>query len=542
MLFYRFDTDPDDLNIDVTSQNVTFRASSASLPTIVDCKGNGRFLNVTNPDYSQTTTLVVGVHTITFENCRAPNSGDGGAIFAYGIVSLTVTDCRFTYNTAKNGGAIAMRWKSLSRVYLKPKLSVSGDSGGFSSNVATSSGGAIFADYADVSIVGTHLDSNNATRGGAVYWLSSHTLIIKNSAFRYNQLIGTNTDGGTAVYATSSGKVTVEDVTFDSNRGSSVGTLAFLFGTKATVTKSSFTKNLAIGGGGGIYSGPQSKLIASDCRFEGNSAIRGGGIEMHSSDLEASKLVFVGNNAAFGGGIYFAKSESTVSDCTFLGNTAENGAGVYATNLCEIKMRTIKFDSNQAYGNGGAIFCDMSNYDLGGMTYKNNTYGEYKKNYKIQDVFCDTIDSGGYCYIEGQKNFAGKCVNVVDSSPKIPLPRWLVGVIIGLAVFIVLLIIAIAFWMYRVRKAHKAHMASGAYSVVEGEDPDNPSHTLLSDTIHSRHDDNSDEESNIGRGVHLDDEDGGNDGLFDVITNPNGRRGAPPASFEPDIHPDERDD
>lgn len=142
--------------------------------------------------------------------------------------------------------------------------------------------------------------------------------------------------------------------------------------------------------------------------------------------------------------------------------------------------------------------------------------------YVAQDVFCDTADAIGYCYIEGDQTWIGKCVNYMDHSPKIPIPNWLKGVFIGLGVLIFLLIVSVAFWIYRVRMVYKANMASGVYAPV-GDDGE----SLLDDGPGS---------SSINE--DLDDIEIGSSrpsNPFDVITNPNRVQ---PASIHHQADPD----
>lgn len=217
LVLHRF-TDPDDLNLVVTSQNVSFRASGSEAPTVVDCNGLGRFINVTNPDTMERTVLTLGIHAITFENCLSPGTTDGGVVLTWGIVSTTVTDCRFTSNSAMNGGVFAILYQNNPQPIRRPQLLISGDNG-FSNNRATINGGAIYARYAQVTVTGTHFENNTAQSGGGIYWLSPFMLTVKNSAFRSNSALTTGPDGGNAIYATSSGSAEIDDVTFSNNRG-----------------------------------------------------------------------------------------------------------------------------------------------------------------------------------------------------------------------------------------------------------------------------------------------------------------------------------
>ena len=155
----------------------------------------------------------------------------------------------------------------------------------------------------------------------------------------------------------------------------------------------------------------------------------------------------------------------------------------------------------------------------------NNTAGGATKSKPtVQDVFCNTAEAIGYCFIEGDQHWVGKCVNEMDSSPKIPIPKWLIAVFAGLGAFVFLVIVAVAFWMYRVKRAHQANMENGIYEPVGGGEA---GESLLDDGL-----------SGHAGGINDDivDIETGHSNPFDVITNPN--RVQNPSNFhhqDPDI-------
>jgi predicted outer membrane repeat protein len=469
-----YDTDNDDLNLYVTSQNISFRPSDGANPTVIDCGGHGRFITVVNQDLTEQTVLEVGFHALTFQNCIAPALEEGGAVKTVGVVNVFVTDCNFNNNRATFGGAISVSHRNNRSPKKMPTLHLSGFNILFN-NSATQRGGAIHSNYSNIEIVGTRFESNTAAIGGAINWLSSFKMKISSSSFKSNTATGNGVDGGSALFATSASTITINDVTFDSNVARGQGTLAFYFGPYGTVSNSTFTNNLARTGGGGIFVGSSSRATVTGCNFFNNDGPRGGAIMVNNAKLTASVLTAKGNKAAFGGALYFANSQGSVSSSQFDGNSGEDGAAIYATNQCDLTFTSCAVKNNYAKSEGSGIFCDKSTYSLSNILFSNNTAGTTRSSSREQDVFCDTAESHGYCYIEGDQEWAGHCKLVKDNSPKIPIPNWLIATIIGLAVFVFILVVSVAFWMYRVRRVQNASGKGGSndgYAMVSETEDD----------------------------------------------------------------------
>lgn len=72
-------------------------------------------------------------------------------------------------------------------------------------------------------------------------------------------------------------------------------------------------------------------MHVTNCRFEGNSAPRGGAVAtLDYGVLELRGCLFVGNSATEGGAIYFdCPSQFHVGHCTLVDNAAERGAGIF---------------------------------------------------------------------------------------------------------------------------------------------------------------------------------------------------------------------
>jgi len=430
-------------------------------------------MQIFNSDMSERSVLQVGLHALTFSNCVAPVGEDGGVLQSFGIVTVIITDCNFNNNRATRGGALSVTYRNNPSPRRSPILMMSGDNI-FFNNSASRLGGAIYSNYSVINITGTVFQSNAARVGGGVYWLSNFRMGIAHSSFKSNTAIGGGADGGSAIYSTSASSITIDDVTFESNFASSPGTIALYFGPSATITRSTFRYNQARGGGGGVFCGSSTRCIVSSSSFTSNNGFRGGGIMVNSALLTASQLIMTGNTAAFGGAMYFANARGSVSTTQFDGNVCEDGAAVYAMNECSVTLSDCSIKNNHARDDGSGLFCDKSTFSLTSITFSNNTAGTSRSSSRAQDVFCDTAESNGYCYIEGDAQWNGHCKLVRDTSPKIPLPKWLLATIIGLSVFVFLLIVAVAFWMYRVRRVKRENTTSGlgegGYVAVQDED------------------------------------------------------------------------
>lgn len=110
--------------------------------------------------------------------------------------------------------------------------------------------------------------------------------------------------------------------------------------------------------GGGAYCGKGGDVRFERCRFEGNSAEKGGGLLCVSSRPVLLDCTFVDNRASYsGGGVFAAKGSTPVlRGCHFETNRAAyEGGGVYSLESAgEVLDST--FERNRAGGRGGALY------------------------------------------------------------------------------------------------------------------------------------------------------------------------------------------
>jgi hypothetical protein len=190
-------------------------------------------------------------------------------------------------------------------------------------------GGGIAAYDADVTIDACSFNYNFALagRGGGV-WVLQKTPLIQNSSFLANQAgIGGGLD------LSYSDDALVQNCAFTANYGAnSGGAVDFLLAT-GTVMNCTFEGNITEpqGNGGGIWT-YYSPLNVRECRFIGNTAGVGGGVQMDyklNLTSRVERCFFTGNRAIYdGGGLASYGHAVIVENSVFNRNRAVNGGGL----------------------------------------------------------------------------------------------------------------------------------------------------------------------------------------------------------------------
>jgi hypothetical protein len=127
------------------------------------------------------------------------------------------------------------------------------------------------------------------------------------------------------------------------------------------------------GAGSGLGGGASleySSVVFERCRFDGNSAIHGGGIGAIGSEFSAIGCEFVNNSASeSGGGIALVDGPSpSITGCRLFSNDALAGGGVAVRSGSTPMISATLFDRNEA-DLGAAVWYDLlSGGSLGGCT------------------------------------------------------------------------------------------------------------------------------------------------------------------------------
>jgi hypothetical protein len=113
-------------------------------------------------------------------------------------------------------------------------------------------------------------------------------------------------------------------------------------------------------------------LAVSGCTFKENSAILGGGISNHSSDLSLTGCTFTGNSAANNGGAMFNEGSSpTVFNCVFGGNRSARDKGGAVYNLSD--SNSVLVNCTLIANRGGAVYNFLSASTLTNCILWSNT-------------------------------------------------------------------------------------------------------------------------------------------------------------------------
>jgi len=283
-----------------------------------------------HPEVSGSALRLAG-GSATLEGCDlGGNQADvGGAIHADNAALVTIVDCSFANNIARDdGGALFATGDAT--------VTISGSS--FTENAADrGSGGAINLQwYSSLTMEDTSLTGNQAgNSGGGLYvYVADETISISGSHFGGNVALG----GG--------------------------GGLQHEWYGALELTDTSFVNNAALSYGGGLASWYQAHVSMVECDFEGNcSGAQGGGVFHYPADSSAWDLTisggrFEGNTASSsGGGLWLGwVRDATISDATFVGNQASAGGGVEAYVVASVELLRNRFCGNQAgYGGGASV-------------------------------------------------------------------------------------------------------------------------------------------------------------------------------------------
>jgi hypothetical protein len=301
----------------------------------------------------------------TFEdNIADPSSAlfGGGAIYAEGGSDVTIDDSVFTDNSGKNGGSIAL---------LGGVLSISNTT--INSGKAYPAGGAIYAESASLTTVASIFDFNSASSGGAFY-LDDVAWTDTNSSFDTNKAEG---DGG-AVYTAAARALALKRSVF-TNSSTDIGDGGALFVdaplTDITIQDASFTDNVTFDRGGAIvFSSAQGVSIVRSVftdnftPFSSGGAIHWDPATDHTHDLRIARTDFENNSGyAYGGAVYAERARLvSVRRCQFLRNggliiddslATTLGGAIAVLNTRRVRIVNNLFHDNSAT-TGGALYLD----------------------------------------------------------------------------------------------------------------------------------------------------------------------------------------
>jgi predicted outer membrane repeat protein len=283
---------------------------------------NSSFIgNVTHNRYNITISggaLVALNSTMTIRECSFINNSarNGGAIYAIHGTKLMVESSTLFNNTADHGGAISIEQSNatLEKCILHSNTA--------HSNIGN--GGAIAIDgKSTVAITNTSISNNTAVSGGGLY-IGDCQVFIEDSVVSNNHAI----NSGGALYCSKNSITASNVVTVNTSNSASTNNYSCNVYIR---NNSRIINNHALNNGGGLY------------------------VEGKFLSLERSHISY--NLANYGGGVYGSNCHMVLSDNTFALNTAVLGGGAMCLKESHpIEINNSTFSSNRVkYGRGAAI-------------------------------------------------------------------------------------------------------------------------------------------------------------------------------------------
>ena len=368
------------------NRTVSYGGALAMDPGVARAGGTNRYANCLFLQNKTTISSAGALYAVRgyqeFTDCEfIENTArlDGGAIYGHSTAErLTLINCDFIGNqatnaTASDGGAI---WN---------QNAIIADNCTFISNTAAGgTAGAIYGD-SDHEEINEFTDclflkneSQKSSGGGIIlmdgYVEMSHTDFIKNWA----------NDHGGGFYLSSGGEGLIADnCRFVSNTALRLDGGAILCDNGMTLTDCVFLGNSAKNFGGAIRSdtdnGDAETISLIDCQFVDNHSTNNyaGAVYAIDGHLVIQGCGFTNNSArVYGGAIYAAGAQDmTIQNCEFENNAAgvvSGHGGAIYNNSLLQTIRNTVFKDNSAFHSGGAIYASAGDHIITDCEFSGN--------------------------------------------------------------------------------------------------------------------------------------------------------------------------
>ena len=221
--------------------------------------------------------------------------------------------------------------------------------------------GLLNVNEANLSVEGINFHDGEAYNGGAIYVANDYvalvlrggSLTVLDSNFTSNEASGADYGSGGAIYA--EGSLTVNNSSFEDSTAVLNGGAIYVHG--------------------GDYANDETNIV--DSEFIDNQAdARGGAISIYDSPMTVTNSLFEGNDSGFMGGAIHAYGTLVVEDNSrFYDNYTETyGGAIYSDGIAEVLDS--EFTGNRSYGDGGAIYADLTLY-VSDSTFADNYAAVY---------------------------------------------------------------------------------------------------------------------------------------------------------------------
>jgi len=339
--------------------------------------------------------------------CAADFSG--GAIHTQAGSTLQIDSSQLTQNQAGNGGAIAANGSvNLTDSLIAGNLATLDQGGGiqlwfgqlhaqgtrFSVNAAVN-GGALLLRGSSAELINASFDENTASeRGGAIALYESAALQGSHLRFTDNHggmggaLHLGGFDAGVTGEPSPSALVVIDNATFQRNDADDGGA-AYIEGPNPTnaggyglfwTTDGAFVENLSRGHGGAVLSFGQARF--TDTHFTANQAEQGGALSLLGGYVASlpmqwgftamERVRFDSNHATMNGGAIFGGGVPVFDQVQFVRNHADQTGGAIAVTSPMPVITQSSFLDNSAQIRGGAISIRNGHQELINLSFSGN--------------------------------------------------------------------------------------------------------------------------------------------------------------------------
>ena len=237
------------------------------------------------------------------------------------------------------------------------------------------SGGGIFNDRGNPTLINITLIGNSATFGGGMYNLGGNPTLA-------NVVVVANTGTWGGGLHNDESSPAMFNVALSGNTASDDGGGMFNNRSSPVLSSVNITENTASDDGGGMFNFDKSSPILTNVFFSKNMASDGGGgmRNCDSSSPTLTGVTFSVNSASEdGGGMSNSSSSPTLIDVIFSGNLAvDSGGGIFNVDGSAPTLTNAIFSGNISSDNGGGMTNNAgSSPTLTNVTFSGNTAGLY---------------------------------------------------------------------------------------------------------------------------------------------------------------------
>ncbi|MBR3988370.1 MAG: hypothetical protein IKK10_03600, partial [Clostridia bacterium] len=385
--------------------------------TEITLNDGNTFSKNTSNNHGGAVCLSGSTMTATGNNTFSENSATkhGGAIYVTYTENedetdnpgvLTMTDGKFTANSAMGGGAVSIRTGCEASfdgtVFDSNSVegfdgeeekdnNGNGEGGGaiyvgygtlnldnvtLTDNIASGFGGAIDSVKSTVTITNGTFSGNEALYGGAIYAFENSGVTINGTTFTANKsTFVTDYDGskGGGAISIKGGTLTVTEATFDGNISDYYGGAILANGTTVVIDGNTVIKNSVGKTGSALHFRGVSKVTMTDVRLVDNKDAANGVIYVNTGTLDMTNVTASGNSASSGGVMFIsgASTKVTVDKCSFTSNSAKTGGAVSLTNGTLVITES-EFTKNTA-NLGGVVYNEKGSLTVSDSSFTENS-------------------------------------------------------------------------------------------------------------------------------------------------------------------------